>query len=66
MQDHKQTQEAPVHPMRDFKVTDPRASAIPRNTASLFEDAFLSTFRETVVAGYSQDFLDLAEKDHLG
>ena len=43
---HKQTQETPAHPVRDFKVTHPGASAIPRNTASLFENAFVSTFRD--------------------
>lgn len=66
MHDHKQTQEAPAHPGKDFTVTHPGASAIPRDTASLSENTFLSTFRERVLAGYSQDFLDLAGKDHLG
>lgn len=66
MHDRKQTQEAPAHPGKDFTVTHPGASAIPRDTASLSENTFLSTFRERVLAGYSQDFLDLAGKDHLG
>ena len=43
---HKQTQETPAHPVRDFKVTHPEASAIPRNTVSLFENAFVSIFRD--------------------
>lgn len=36
----------PAHPVRNFKVTHPGALAIPRNTASLFENAFVSTFRD--------------------
>lgn len=59
MQDHKQTSEAPVHSPRDFEVTQPSASAIPRITAHPMKmqepalPALWSTSRKIVLAGYS-------------